>query len=165
MQIFYIPDWLMILSYIIGWPILQIIMAYIGNHWPEHFFESDRFPFRTFAFEKNGEIYDKIFRIRKWKPFLPDGAKAHKKGFLKKHLKSLEDEYIEAFIKETCRAEWIHFLEILPFWIFGLWSPGFVVWIMFFYAIMVNVPCMIAQRFNRPRLVRYQIYKKNNRGN
>ena len=74
------------------------------------------------------------------------------KGFRKKKLKTLDSDYLKAFIKETCRAEWAHWMQIIPFWLFGFWAPPPVIWFMLLYALLLNMPCIIAQRYNRPRL-------------
>lgn len=158
MQIFYPPDWLMILSYIIIWPLYQVAVSALGNYIPDKKFKITSFWFRGWKFENDGKFYKEKLKINKWKKILPDGAKLFNTGFPKGELKNTKQEYLEAFIKETCRAETFHWLQILPFWVFGLWSPPFVIVIMLIYALVLNLPCIIAQRYNRPRLVR--IYNK-----
>jgi len=154
MQVFYPPEWVMLLSYIIIWPLYQVTISALGNHIPDNRFHTGSFWFRGWQFENRGKIYRDIFRIHKWKKLLPDGAKMFDTGFPKGELKNTEKEYLDAFIKETCRAEMSHWLQIIPFWIFGLWSPPFVIIIMLLYALVLNMPCIIAQRYNRPRLIR-----------
>jgi len=158
MQILYLPDWLTILSYIILWPLMQVSIAFLGNKVNDKHFNSNSWWLKTRDWEQDGDFYDKVFRIRKWKHLLPDGAKTHKSGFSKGHLKSYDPEYLNAFIVETGRAEIFHWLQILPFLVFGLWSPPFVVWIMLGYALIVNMPCILAQRFNRPKLIKIYIW-------
>ncbi len=68
------------------------------------------------------------------------------------------------FLKESCRAEFSHIIAIFPFWIFGLFAPFTVVPIMLVYALLVNVPCIIAQRYNRPRILKIlELKKKQNK--
>lgn len=110
---------------------------------------------------KNGAIYERLTKVHKWKKFLPDGASIGKTGFRKKHMTSFSREYLERYLLESCRAELTHWLAILPFWVFGLFAPPRVVAYMFIYALVVNIPCIIAQRYNRPRMVR--MLKKINR--
>lgn len=160
MQIFFWPTWLMLLSYIIYWPVIQLLIAIIGNHVNDKHFHPDSFWLKTRTWEKGGEIYNHVFKIRKWKHLLPDGARAHKKGFQKKHMNNFSSNYMEAFIAETGRAETIHWLQIFPFWIIGFWSPPYIVWIMLAYALIVNFPCILAQRYNRPRLRKIYNEKK-----
>lgn len=154
MQIFFLPDWLMLILYIVLWPLMQVTISMIGNKADDSKFDPEGFWLKTRKWEKDGAFYRKVLKIDKWKHLLPDGAKTHKQGFRKKHLASYEPEYLKAFIAETGRAEIFHWLQILPFWIFGLFGPFFVVWIMLGYALLVNMPCIIAQRYNRPRLIR-----------
>lgn len=154
MQIIFLPKWQMILSYFIVWPLLQIAVAVISNRIGDRHFSPESFWLRTRKWEKGGEFYKRVFKVHKWKRLLPDGARVHKKGFRKKSLNSHDPEYLKAFIAETGRAETIHWLQIAPFWIFGLWSPPIVIWLMLGYALIVNTPCIIAQRYNRPRLIR-----------
>lgn len=152
MQIIFLPPWLAILLVVIIWPLIQVPISAMGNAIPDSRFNIESFLFKCRKWENNGKFYNKVFKIRKWKKHLPDGAKIFKAGFEKGELKTKDPKYIEAFIKETCRAELVHWLQILPFWIFGLWAPSFVIWIMLAYALALNLPCIIAQRYNRPRL-------------
>ncbi len=158
MQIINLPGWLMIVSYIVLWPVFQAGIAWIGSRVPDRFFDPKSFWLKTRRWEKDGDFYKHVFRVDRWKHLLPDGAKAHKAGFRKKQLSSYETEYIKSFISETGRAEIFHWLQIVPFWVFGLWSPPVVIWIMLGYALLVNLPCIIAQRYNRPRLVKIYDY-------
>jgi glycosyl-4,4'-diaponeurosporenoate acyltransferase len=154
MQIFFLDKWLMLLLYVLVWPLFQLPIAMLGNVVRDEKFNPNSFWLKTRKWEQNGLFYKRILKIHKWKKFLPDGAKTHKGGFTKKDLKNTDSEYLKAFIAETGRAEIFHWLQILPFWVFALWGPFFVVWIMLAYALVVNLPCIIAQRYNRPRLVR-----------
>jgi hypothetical protein len=43
-----------------------------------------------------------------------------------------------------------HWLCIPPALLFFLWNPGPVGFVMILYAFVVNLPCILAQRFNRP---------------
>lgn len=160
MRILYFPDWLTILTYIFLWPLMQVSIAMLGNKISDQHFDSNGFWLKTRKWEDYGSFYKRIFKVHKWKHLLPDGAKTHDKGFQKKQLSSYDLEYLQKFIAETGRAEIFHWLQIAPFWVFGLWSPSFVVWIMLGYALSVNLPCIIAQRYNRPRLIRTYRYLK-----
>lgn len=154
MQIIFISEWKMVATFFIVWPLLQLTMTMICNCIPLDKFNDNLFLLKTYKWEKEGQIYKKVFKIHRWKHLLPDGAKVHKNGFEKKYLKTYERGYLEEFILQTGRAEISHWLQIFPFWVFGLWCPPYVVWCMLFYAILVNLPCILAQRYNRPRLIR-----------
>ncbi len=152
MQVMFLPDWLTIVSFIVIWPAIQVAISMIANWIPDKYFNADSFWYRSHRWEKQGKFYEKVLKIKHWKRWLPDGAKAFQVGFAKGELKQTDEVYLKAFIAETCRAEFGHTIQILPFWLFGLWAPSFVIWIMLAYALIVNLPCIIAQRYNRPRL-------------
>lgn len=160
MQIIFLPDWALILSYFLFWPIVQIPIAILGNQIDDHFFNPNSFWLKTRKWEAEGEFYNRIFKIRKWKHLLPDGARVHKNGFRKKHVNNYSPEYLESFIAETGRAEIFHWFQILPFWLVGFWSPPYVIFIMLAYALLVNLPCIIAQRYNRPRILKIYYLQK-----
>lgn len=155
MQIIFLPTWLTILICFPLWFALQWIASYICLHLPESIFAPESFFFKTHGFEEEGQIYEKLFRLRSWKHLLPDGGVVwNKDGFKKKHLESFSVENLERFLIESARAELTHWLAIPPFLLFGLFTPPQALWFMLAYALMVNLPCIIAQRFNRPRAQR-----------
>lgn len=154
MMIFEFKPYVTIILLIVLWPIMQAIIALLCNRIKRSKFNSNSFFFRTRRWEKNGDIYDTVFLIKKWKRFLPDGAAVTKGGYRKKKLNEKTPENLEIYIAESCRVELQHFLSILPFWIFGLFAPTKVIIIMLLYAVTVNLPCIIAQRYNRPRVAK-----------
>lgn len=135
----------------------------IGRAFPRKWIKEDQFPFKSFRFEKNGEIYHKL-KIMQWKTRLPDASvmisKLLKKcmpKFLPKLFptKRLENqEKIPVLIKETCVAEATHsvaaILGFIPTFIWG----GVGAWLSAVLFFVYNVPYVLMQRFNRPRLIR-----------
>ena len=86
---------------------------------------------------------------------LPDGGSIWgKKGFKKRQLADLSNENLNRFLTESARGELTHWLAIFPFWVFGFFAPPQVVWMMLVYALLINLPCIMAQRYNRPRIRR-----------
>lgn len=154
MPIFIWPTWVIIVVNIFLWLFIHLVIAKLSNLIPLKYFKKDYFVFKTFRFERTGRFYELVFGVKKWKKYLPDGAKIFKGGFEKKALKHKSSEYIERFIMETKRAELSHFMQILPVPIFFLFNVPIASIIMVIYAFMVNAPCMIVQRYNRPRLRR-----------
>ena len=163
MQIFEFSPVLTLVIFVLLWPILQLSLSYVCKLFDDKHFHYSYFIYRTHSWENNGEIYNKIFKIRKWKKFLPDGG-AIMKGYKKKHLDNMSRENLEKFLVESCRAELQHWISIFPFWIFGFFAPARVMIYMLIYAVAVNLPCIIAQRYNRPRIVKLLV-KMNHRAN
>ncbi len=150
--------WLIFLN-ISSWVVIHLGVSYLCLKIPLGKFNYNNWLFKIKSFESHGKIYEKIFKIKKWKDKVPDGAKIFKKGFPKKKLeqKKLEQtnkKYFNTFMLETCRGEITHWLQILPVWIFFLWNPWWSGIIMIVYAFLVNLPCIMLQRYNRARLLR-----------
>lgn len=163
MQIFYLsPVWLVITSLIL-WPVFQLLAIFISRILPSSFFAPNNCLFKERRWEGGGKLYENVFKIKKWKKFLPDGAAVKKDGYKKKHLRDFSEENLTIFIEETCRGELGHLLAIIPFWVFGLFGPPIILLLMFIYAILVNVPCIIAQRYNRPRVIRLKAQRASRR--
>lgn len=142
----------MLLVLCLGAPFLQVGGALCAKLFKFSKDSAEKGIFKTRPFEKNGAIYKKYFKVHIWKKWLPDGASLFKNDFRKKKLESSEVEYLEKFIAESCRAELAHIIGMVPFVLFFLVVEWYIALIMVVYSLIVNLPCVIAQRFNRPRL-------------
>lgn len=150
--------------YHLSW-ILGGVFFLIGCILPRKWFCFYRFPYRLFDFEKEGRIYV-AFGVRKWKDMVPDMS-AILPGIIpsKKMPVIVTPTQVELLIRETCVAEWIH--ELLCFMGFGcvfLWKGigGFTVSLLY---VLGNIPYIIIQRYNRPKLIRLlqKLEKKSNK--
>jgi glycosyl-4,4'-diaponeurosporenoate acyltransferase len=155
MRLIYLPEvWTLALCFVV-WPILQVAAALLCLFLPDRLFDPQNALFRTRRWEKDGHLYERLFHIRRWKHLLPDGAAAWKnRGYQKKHLDNFSRQNLNRYLTESARGEMTHWLAILPFWIFGFFVPPPVILLMLAYALLVNGPCIIAQRYNRPRILR-----------
>ncbi len=161
MQVVFLPGILTVVLCFVIWPLLQTAAALICLILPDRLYSPDSFFFRTHRFEKEGHIYKTVFHVNSWKHLLPDGGSLlNKRGFAKKRLQSFSNENLQRFLIESARGELTHWLAIVPFWLFGFFAPPEVIWYMLAYALIVNLPCIIAQRYNRPRVHRLQNKKK-----
>jgi glycosyl-4,4'-diaponeurosporenoate acyltransferase len=159
MQVFFFSTWITIALFVVIWAVVPLLLAYLSHMVPDRFLQHTRYFWRSHPFEQNGRLYETVFKIRLWKHLLPDGGGVFKKNsYKKKTLTDYSEENLQRFLLETCRGELVHWLGILPFWVFGLFAPPGVIWIMLLYALSVNLPCIIAQRYNRPRI--YALLKK-----
>lgn len=155
MRLIDLPEGWTILLCFVAWPVLQVAAALICLNIPDRFFSPAGFFFRSYRFERNGRIYDSIFRVSRWKHLLPDGgAVLKKRGFQKKRLMDFSVENLNRFLVESARGEMTHWLAIFLFWVFWFFTPPIVPWIMLAYALAVNIPCIVAQRYNRPRILK-----------
>lgn len=163
MRIFYFSDLVTVILCFVIWPAWELMAMKITFLVDDSFYNSENFLFKQRRFELDGRLYERVFKIKKWKELLPDGAALIKGGYRKKRLENGSFANLEKFYLETCRAEFTHVLGFLPFWLFGLFVPPGIVVVMFIYALMANWPCILLQRYNRIRLERVINRTKNPR--
>ena len=108
MRLLILPDIWTILLCIPLWFIFHSLSAYICLKIPDKYLNPDGFLFKTRKWENNGLIYDKVFKVRKWKKYLPDGGAMFKNGYSKRYLKDYSEASLKKFAVETCRAELTH---------------------------------------------------------
>ena len=152
MQILFLPTGWTIALCFSGWFLFQLAAALVCLKLPERMLSPERILFREREWEQGGRIYKRLFRVERWKQLLPDGAAITKGGYRKKRLTDFSRENLDRFLLESCRAELTHLLAILPFWVFGFIGPPRMIVYMLLYALAVNLPCIIVQRYNRPRV-------------
>ena len=153
-MIFHLATPVTIIIDIVAWFIIHMSVSYIMSRQPLASFKLDSWLYRQRNWEKNGRIYERLFRLKSWKKKLPDGAAVFKNGFEKKRLKETSQRYLLDFISETCRAELTHWIVLLFGFIFLIWNIWWVGIVMIIYATIVNMPCIITQRYNRIKLRR-----------
>jgi glycosyl-4,4'-diaponeurosporenoate acyltransferase len=155
MRLIHLPTFWTVVIDFIAWFIIHMGVVLVAIHIPSKSFDPEGRLYRDRRWEKNGEIYTKVFKIKKWKAYLPDGSKLLKyRGFPKSRLEEKDDRYLASFLQETCRAELTHWIIILFGPLFFLWNKPGVGLIMIAYALIENLPLIMAQRYNRIRLKR-----------
>lgn len=133
---------------LLGWPLIQLSASYMILRLPTEWFARDTWLTAPRAWEYRGHIYRRLLRIQRWKSLLPDGA-PWLGGFAKGRFKHRDIAYVERFMLETRRAEWTHWcvLGFIP--AFLPWNPPWARMVMVAYAVAANLPCILAQRYNR----------------
>ena len=118
---------------------------------PQASFREHKRRYQIKKFERSGKFYRQTLKIEKWKAHVPQFT--GKNGFSKAHMPDrISVEYLNAFIAETCRAEWTHETQSLSVvFVFLFNPPG---WGLGFAAVilLINLPCTAIQRYNRFRL-------------
>ena len=144
--------WTIVLD-VLAWLVLQPGMAYVAARLPLASLRPEGWLYRSRAWERDGAIYQTVFAVRRWKAALPSGGQALG-SFSMARLASSDAAYLRRWCVETCRAELAHWLQIAVMPLFMLWNPPQATAMLALYALAVNLPCIIAQRYNRPRLQR-----------
>lgn len=150
---------------IIAWPVIQLGWAFAGTRAAASRFKPDFWLFRIYPFEHGGDLYQRLFGVKRWKDRLPDGATWFKGGVPKARLGSSNLRALDQFIVETCRGESVHWAAFLSASVFFLWNEAWVGWIMVGYGAATNLPCIAAQRYNRARLRRARTRRARQRSN
>ncbi len=138
---------------LLGWPVLHLSISYFFLRLPTRLFAMDNWLTAARGWEMDGRLYRDCMAIRRWKALLPDGA-PWLGGMAKKKLKARDDQSLAEFVVETRRAEWAHWVMFLCLPLFFLWNPPWACVVMAAYALAANLPCILAQRYNRILLLR-----------
>lgn len=142
------------LRFVISVAVIGILAHVIGEALPRRWFDASRFPYRAYAFERNGRFYEAL-GIRKWKNVLPDKSRIAP-GTYRKAIRGSAQQHsaahMERLLQETCVAECVHWalLVISPILLFTMESPAAYVMTPLYG--LSNLPYIMIQRYNRPRL-------------
>lgn len=134
--------------------LFSLILTLLAERLPIRFYNYKRWLYRERKWENGGRIYDKIFFVKKWKSFVPDISDFLKWRFSKKHIQSVEKNYLERFLMESCKSELTHWLIICSSLLFFIWGGLFAFLKILLIAVILNLPYIMIQRYNRPRLLR-----------
>ncbi len=145
---------------VIAWTVIQLGLAWAFLQLPGTRFDPTSRLARTKTWERNGRFYERVFAIKRWKDRLPDAAGWFRGGFTKANLQTATPEYLERFLRETWRGELVHWLALLALPLFCIWNPWWGVLINAAVAVGLNVPCLLALRYNRARFQRLLVAQR-----
>mgnify|MGYP007069896430 FL=1 len=135
--------------------LLGVLCFPFGRLLARHDFRADQPPFQSLPLEQNGKIYEKL-GIRKWQNRVPDVSKVMPNIVPRKAMeKNLSFTGLYRMVQETCVAEMTHvllcFAGIALLWI---WPGAGGIALYILYVVLGNIPFILIQRYNRPRLQR-----------
>jgi len=131
---------------VVYWPIIQISVSALLVLVPNDYFSSDTAVTQPRSYEASLRIYRR-FRVQHWKKRLPDWGSLV--GGEPKRVKTHKLADRSRFLAETRRAEIAHWIQLLSAAFCWTWNPLWAAVLMTTYAILANVPCILAQRYNR----------------
>jgi glycosyl-4,4'-diaponeurosporenoate acyltransferase len=152
MRVLYLSTLDTVIVDIIAWIVLHLSIGYLCSKIPAAWFNPGSWLYQTFKWEKDGRIYQRFFNVRSWKSHIPSGGSLYPNTFLIQNIQSLDLTYLRRWLVESCRAEFCHWVMMLPGFLFFLWNSIELGWAMVAYAILNNLVPIISQRFNRPRI-------------
>lgn len=143
----FMKHFLMCLLYIAALGVLSFV---VGRLIPKHWFHADRFPWVCHPAEQ--KLWKRL-HVRKWQAKIPDMSRIFVKIMPEKKLTKENYENLPRMIEETCVAEWTHILlSIAGLGLLKIWSGVGGVCITIIYIVLGNLPFIVVQRYNRPRL-------------
>ncbi len=115
--------------------------------------DPESFLFKEHPWELGGKIYEKL-HIKSWQARIPDVSQVLHRWMPRKKLHvGFTAETVRTMISETCTAEVIHdLLNIAGLRLLGLWTGVGGVIMYLIYVLFGNLPFILVQRYNRPRL-------------
>ena len=131
---------------------IGLISFFVGSVLPRTWFHADNAFFQSRTWEKHGTVYLR-FGVKKWKDKVPDMSRIIPIIAQKQLTEGTTSKNIDRLIEETCVAETTHWALIIAGFVCMLIWPGpggFLIAVL--WAIPGNLPFIIIQRYNRPRL-------------
>lgn len=131
---------------------LGVASFLFGRLLPKKWFRAEKFPFRCGKWEAT--LY-RALRVQKWQNKVPDMSRIVPRLIPPKKLTEDYRERLPRMIEETCVAEFIHALLCVPgLFVLRLWRGTGGKVFAALYILLGNLPFIIIQRYNRPRLQR-----------
>ena len=129
---------------------LGVLSFFLGRLLPKRWLHPEKFPFRTYTWE---DKLWKALQIRKWQSKVPDMSTLVKKLMPEKKLTQQTVQELPLMIEETCVAELTHgLLCIAGLFLLKIWPGTGGVFLTVIYIVFGNLPFLLIQRYNRPRL-------------
>ena len=143
--------------------LLSIANTFLSLKFPKSILDYQNWIYKDKKWEDGGEVYQRVLKVRNWKNQLPELSDFLKPIFSRKHIASFDEKHIQKYLLESCRAELTHWGIILSSLLFGIWSSFLQTFFMIFLALGLNLPYVIIQRYNRPRIIRFLENSEGNR--
>jgi glycosyl-4,4'-diaponeurosporenoate acyltransferase len=133
--------------------LFSIVITLLSNRMPDGLYSSRNWILREREWEKKGEIYQQILKVKLWKKFLPELSDFAKGVFPKKTIKEFSKDYLQKFLFESRKSEVTHWCIIFSAVLFYLWNDFNSASLILAIAAVLNLPYIIIQRYNRPRIM------------
>lgn len=140
---------------------LGAVSFLLGRILPASWFDPTHAPWRSWKWEMDGKIYQKL-GVHRWQNKVPDMSRVFPKIMPAKSMKTIPDQRgLKTMIHETCVAEAVHsLLCVLGLYMLRLWRGLGGVIFYLVYVLAGNLPFLLIQRYNRPRLMRVYLRRE-----
>lgn len=138
--------------------LFSIINTVLSLKIPAVFLGFKKWLFKERAWEEGGIVYQRVFKVKNWKNKSPELSDIIKTIFTRKRIEIYDKDYLHKYLIESCRAELTHWGIIFSSFLFVLWSSVPRTSVMIIIALVLNLPYVIIQRYNRPRIINLLAY-------
>jgi glycosyl-4,4'-diaponeurosporenoate acyltransferase len=146
------PQALTILVDIVAWGVFHTLTGYAAHRLVDSRLAHDGWLLRARRFEDGGQWYPRRLRIHRWKDRLPEAGDLFRGGMSKRQLPAHDAAGLAVFARETRRAELAHWWAMFCGPLFVLWNPPLAATLLITYGVLVNLPFIAIQRYNRLRI-------------
>jgi len=137
---------------VLAWGVFHTATGYAAYRLGDERLGRDGWLLRPRGFEEGGRWYRRRLRIDRWKDRLPDAGDLFRGGMSKRQLPAYDAAALQVFARETRRAELAHWWALGCGPVFVLWNPPLAAALLIGYGIVVNLPFILIQRYNRFRI-------------
>ena len=145
------PPWLTVVVDVLAWGVFHAATGYAAHRLDDRRLDHDGPLLRQRRFEAGGRWYRRRLRINRWKDRLPEAGALFDGGISKRELPARDLEGLRTFVRETRRAELTHWWAMACAPLFVLWNPPVAAALLVAYGVLVNLPFVLIQRYNRFR--------------
>ncbi|TDE98787.1 hypothetical protein EXU48_00865 [Occultella glacieicola] len=146
------PQVVTILVDVLAWGAFHALTGYAAHRLGNERLARDGWLLRQRPFEDNGRWYRRRLHIHRWKDRLPEAGALFAGGISKRELPAGDVAGLELFARETRRAELAHWWAMACGPVFVLWNPPLAAALLITYGVVVNLPFIVTQRYNRFRI-------------
>jgi glycosyl-4,4'-diaponeurosporenoate acyltransferase len=137
---------------VVAWGAIHSATGYLAFRLDGSRLGEDGWLLRARRFEEGGRWYRRRLRIHRWKDRLPEAGALFRGGISKRQLPAYDASGLELFARETRRAELAHWWCMGCGLVFVLWNPPLAAALLVGYGVLVNLPFIAIQRYNRFRI-------------
>jgi len=145
------PQTVTIVVDVLAWGVFHAATGYAAHHLGDDRLARDGWGLRARRFEDGGHWYRRRLRIHRWKDRVPEAGALFDGGVSKRELPGLDADGLQVFVRETRRAELAHWWALWCSPLFLLWNPPLAAVLLVSYGVLVNLPFIAIQRYNRFR--------------
>lgn len=136
----------------VAWGVFHSATGYAAHLLDETRLSRDGWLLRPRRFETGGHWHRRWLKVHRWKDKVPEAGGLFRGGISKRHLPGRDVASLQLFVRETRRAELAHWWAMSCGPIFVLWNPPLAAALLVGYGVVVNLPFILIQRYNRFRL-------------